>query len=231
MVCETPWGRVAIDITGKHPKSRNGYEYILTVMDYFTNWVEAYPTRVRDLKASTVARVLLKNCFTRLGMPDEVITYQGAEFEGELFTELCKSLNVSKLRTSPYRPSTNGMVERYHRTLNQMLGNFGGETQRDWDLHVLAASAAHRASEHVVTGFTPNFMMLNREVRAPVDIVLGTPAGEEEFWTSSHEFVANAQQRYRKAYAIARENLRVQASRRKDVYDSKVVKKKCRVGQ
>ena len=69
------------------------------------------------------------------------------------------------------------------------------------------------------------------EVRTPVDIVLGAPAGEEEFWTSTHEFVANAQQRYRKAYAIARENLRVQASRRKDVYHRKVVKTKFRVGQ
>ena len=36
VVCGTPWGPVAIDITGKHPKSRNGYEYILTAMNYFT---------------------------------------------------------------------------------------------------------------------------------------------------------------------------------------------------
>ena len=74
-------------------------------------------------------------------------------------------------------------------------------------------------------------MMLGREVRAPVDIVLGAPAGEEEFWTRSHEFVANAQQRYKKAYAIVRENMKVQASHRKKVYDRKVVKKKFRVGQ
>ena len=214
---------------GNIKKSRNGYEYILTVMDYFRKWAEAYP--IRDHKPTTVARVLLGNCFTRLGMPEEIISDQGAEFEVELFTELCKSLNVSKLRTSPYRPSTNGMIERYQRTLNQMLGKVVDETQSDWNMHVPAAAAAYRASELVVTGFTPNFMMLGREVRAPVDIVLGAPAGEEKFWASSHEFVANAQQRYRKAYAIARENLKVQASRRKVVYDRKVVKKKFRVGQ
>ena len=83
-------GRVAIDIIGKHPKSRNGYEYILTVMDYFTKWVEAYP--IRDHKATAVARVLVENCFTRLGMSEEIISDQGSEFVGELFTELCKSL-------------------------------------------------------------------------------------------------------------------------------------------
>ena len=79
-------------------------------MDYFTKWAEAYP--IRDHKATTIARVLLENCFTRLGMPKEIISVQGTEFEGELVTELCKVLNISKLRTSPYRPSTNGMVER-----------------------------------------------------------------------------------------------------------------------
>ena len=105
VVYGTPWGRVAIDITGIHPKSRNGYEYILTVMDYFTKWAEAYS--IRDHKATTVASVLLENCFTQLGLPEEIICNQGTEFEGELFTELCKSLNISKLRTSPYRPSTN----------------------------------------------------------------------------------------------------------------------------
>ena len=133
---------------------------------------------IREHKATTVASVLLENCFTRLGMPEEIISNEGAEFEGEMFTKLCKSLNVSILRT---RPSINGMVEWYHRTLSQMLGKVVGETQRDWDLHVPAAAAAYRASEHVETGFAPNFMMLGREVRAPVDIVLGAPAGEEEF--------------------------------------------------
>ena len=89
------------------------------------------------------------------------------------------------------------------------VGKVVSETQRDCDLHVPAEAAAFRVSAHVVTGFTPIFIMLDREVRAPVDLILGAPAGEEEFWTSSHEFVADAQQRYRKAYAIASAQSRV----------------------
>ena len=100
---------------------------------------------------------------------------KGTECESELFTELCKSLRISKLRT---RLSTNRMVDKYHPTLNQMLGKVISETQRDWDLQVPSA-AAYIALERVVTGFTPNFMMLGREVRAPVDIILEAPAGEE----------------------------------------------------
>ena len=112
-----------------------------------------------------------------------------------------------------------------------MLGKVVSETRRDWELHVPAAAAAYRASEHVVTEFTPNFMMLGREVRAPVALILEAPAGEEEFWTSSHEFIADAQQRYRKTYAIARASLSMQASRRQDVYDRKVVRRKFIIGQ
>ena len=144
------WGRVAIDITVKHLSSRNCYKYILTVMDYFTKWAEACP--IRDHKATMVARVLHENYFTRLGIPEEIISDQWPEFEGELFIELCKSFNINKFRTSPYRPSTNGMVERYHRTLNQMLGKVVSDTHRDWDLYVPAAAATYRASKHVVMG-------------------------------------------------------------------------------
>ena len=81
----------------------------------------------------------------------------------------------------PMQPSINGMVERYHRTLSQILRKVVGKTQLDWDLHISAAAAAYRASEHVMTGFTLNFMMLAREVRAPVDIVLGAPEVKKSF--------------------------------------------------
>ena len=68
-------------------------QYILTVIDYFTKWAEAYP--IRYCKATTVAIVLVENWLTRLAMPKEIISDQGTEFVGEQFTELCKFLNMS----------------------------------------------------------------------------------------------------------------------------------------
>jgi len=46
----------------------------------------------------------------------------GAEFHSDLFSEVCKLLEVDKLHTTPYHPQTNGCVERFHLTLNRMLG-------------------------------------------------------------------------------------------------------------
>ena len=62
VMCEELWSRVAIDITGRYPKSRNVYEYILTVMNYFTKWAEAYP--IRDHKATTVASSFTELVYT-----------------------------------------------------------------------------------------------------------------------------------------------------------------------
>ena len=63
MLVGESWERVAIDITGKHPKSRIENEYMLTVMDHFSKWAEAYP--LRDRKAPTVAKVLVEQFFSR----------------------------------------------------------------------------------------------------------------------------------------------------------------------
>lgn len=125
----TPWAKAAVDITGKHPRSSRDYGYIVTVMDLFTKWVEAFP--VRDHKATNVANILLENVFSRFGMPEELLSDQGAKFESELIAHLCSALEIKKIRTSPYRPSTNGALERFHRTLKQMIGKVVSATQRD----------------------------------------------------------------------------------------------------
>jgi len=86
--------------------------------------------------------------------------------------EICRLFDADKLRTSPYKPSTN-QVERLHQTLNTILGKTVEDHQRDWDRRLPCAMAAYRASRHESTGYSPNFLTLGREVRGPVDIVYG----------------------------------------------------------
>ena len=110
------WG---IDLTGPHPQSSGGHKYILTAIDYFTRWAEAFP--LHNQEATTVAKVLVNNVFARYGLPMQLISDQGPNFESNLFQEMCTWMGVDKLRTTPYKPSTNGLIERFHRTLNSML--------------------------------------------------------------------------------------------------------------
>src|SRR5207253_5891685 len=117
----------------------------------------------------TVAKILVEQLFSRFGIPSQLLSDLGGEFEGHLMRELCKALEIEKLRTSSYRPSTNGGIERFHRTLNSMLAKVMEENQRTWDEHVPLVLAAYRASKHEATGFTPNYLLLGREVRLPLD--------------------------------------------------------------
>ena len=85
-----PWERVSIDITGPHPKSSKQNVYILTLVDHFSKWAEAIS--IPNHTASTVAKALMVNVFSRFGMPAEILTDRGSEFESELFTQLLLSL-------------------------------------------------------------------------------------------------------------------------------------------
>ena len=64
-----PYERWYIDLTGPHPKSEHGHIYILTCLDSFTKWAEAFP--IRNKEAETVARVLVEQAvsYTHLTLP------------------------------------------------------------------------------------------------------------------------------------------------------------------
>jgi transposase InsO family protein len=223
-----PWERVGVDITGPHPKSKNGFVYILTLIDYFSKWAEAFP--IRNQEARTVAKVLVDRVFSHFGSPVQILTDRGTNFESELFSELCRCLQIDHIRTTAYKPSTNGMVERFHRTLNSILGKVVADNQRDWDQHLPYAVAAYRATIHESTGYSPNFLFLGREVRAPLDIVMGLPAAELHSSTSIDFYVDQQLQVMREAYRTVRDRLKAAANRQKHYYDMRVRETKYRPG-
>ena len=223
-----PWERVSVDITGPHPRSSRSNQYILTLVDHFSKWAEAIP--LSNHTAPTVARALVMHVFSRYGAPRQLLTDKGPEFESDLFAEVMKWLEIDKLRTTAYKPSTNGAVERFHRTLNSMLGKVVSESQRDWDERLPFVLAAYRASPHGSTGFSPNMLFLGRETRMPLDLIMGLPTEEAGPPRSMHDFVVQMREKAETAYEIAREKLRISADRRKASYDIRVRELKYNVG-
>ena len=164
-----PMERIAIDLTGPLPRTKAGNTSIMVVADYFTKWVEAFP--LRDQTAETVARTLVEQVITRFGTPLEIHTDQGREFEAGLFRGVCRLLGIHKTRTTPFHPQSDGMVERFNRTVKAMLSMFVAENQDDWDEHLPYVMMAYRSSQHDGTKLTPNMLMLGRDVGLPLDVV------------------------------------------------------------
>lgn len=116
-----PEGRfleVHMDLVGPLPPSR-GYRYILTMVDRYTRWMEAIP--INGITADEVAMAFLETWISRFGVPAVVTTDQGRQFESSLFQELSRLMGFSHNHTTAYHPQSNGMVERFHRTLKASL--------------------------------------------------------------------------------------------------------------
>lgn len=109
---------VNIDIIGPLPLSE-GSQYCLTCIDRFSRWPEAYP--MPDMTAETVARTFYDNWIARFGIPLRLSSDQGRQFESDLFRSLMSLLGITKFRTTPYHPASNGMIERWHRSLKAAL--------------------------------------------------------------------------------------------------------------
>jgi transposase InsO family protein len=99
------------------------------MVDLFSKYAEGIP--LRNKEAITVARALFDVVISRYGIPLQLLSDNGREFENNVMLELCRLTGIDKIHTTAYRPSTNGAVERFHRTLNSMLGKVVAEHQRD----------------------------------------------------------------------------------------------------
>ena len=100
-------------------QSSGGYEYVLVIMDHFTRYAQAYPTKTKSATATTSN--LFNDFILHYGFPVRIHHDQSKEFENKLFHALGQSCGMIRSRTSPYHPAGNGQVERFNRTLLAML--------------------------------------------------------------------------------------------------------------
>ena len=135
-------------------------------------------------------------------------------------TEVCKLLDIEKTRTTPLHPQSDGQVERYNRTLIEMLRGKLRDSQEDWDLQLQPCMMAYRSSVHESTGETPNMLMLGREIEVPLDLMT-EPTPETP--TLATEYALALQQRLASAHEVARRHLGKAAERHKRNYDKATV--------
>ena len=117
-VPDARFSTVHIDLVGPLPPSRD-HTYLLTCVDRFTRWPEAFP--IQSITAEAVAKAFLMGWVSRFGVPSTIVTDRGRQFESTLWRDLMQFLGSKRVRTTSFHPQTNGMVERFHRQLKAAL--------------------------------------------------------------------------------------------------------------
>lgn len=222
-----PMERVHIDILGPFKPSRSGNIYVLVMVDQFTKWVECQP--LADQTAERVATAAVNDFFSRFGCPTYLHTDQGKNFDGKLFNDMCKLLRIVKQRTTPYRPNANGQVERYNRTLLQLIRCYLQDNHSTWDENLQLLCAAIRSTVNRSIQQTPNMMMLGREVSHPHEIMLGL-AQINKTLLDPDAHIIQLKNTLEKVHHLARDILKHQQVIQKRYYDSKLHEKSFQVG-
>ncbi|GFW17478.1 hypothetical protein TNCV_2650361 [Trichonephila clavipes] len=165
-----PFHRIGIDLLGRFPKSAHGNKWIIVCTDYSTRYAitKALPTAEVD----EIAKFLLEEIVLRHGAPRVIITDRGAVFRSRLVSSLVDLCNIDHRFTTAYHPQTNGLTERFNKTLADMLSMYVDVEQKNWDEILPFVTFAYNTAKQETTGFTPFYLLHGREAETTLDTML-----------------------------------------------------------
>ncbi|KAJ1529581.1 hypothetical protein ONE63_006351 [Megalurothrips usitatus] len=181
------------------------------------SWPEAIP--LRTIQAPEVAQALVTQVFSRLGAPYSIVSDQGTTFESHLFKEVLAIYKVHKGRISGGKPSSNGKVENYIRSLARQIAVLAGEQPENWPDLIPHVLHAYRAAVSTVTGFSPYEILFGRQMRVPQDVVHGIPPTGFPGADGLQRYPAQLRERLDKIHRLVQSNTHSAAIRMKTHYD------------
>ncbi|GFU08047.1 retrovirus-related Pol polyprotein from transposon 412 [Trichonephila clavipes] len=186
---------------------------------------EAYP--IPDQEASTVAEVLVQHWISRFGVPLQLHSDQGRNFDSAVCMRLCEILAIDKTRTTTLHPQSDGMVERFNRTIVNSLSLLVFSNQQDWDKKLPFFLLAYRSAVHETTGYSPSQMLFGRDLRLPADLLFSRPPDAP---LAPEEYIEKLQARMEVMHHLARERIGMASEKMKTRYDARATGHEFREG-
>jgi hypothetical protein len=163
------FGRWHLDFVGELPTTLDGNKWLLTAVDYTTNWPIA--RAVPEATAEAVADFIYEEIVMRFGCPAEILTDRGANFMSHVVKLYMQRIKTNHKFTSAFHPRTNGKCERLNGILKAMLRKYVNGAIHIWDKFVDTALFASRIRHHRSTGYSPFFLVYGREPKIPGDYI------------------------------------------------------------
>ncbi|GFX71951.1 retrovirus-related Pol polyprotein from transposon 412 [Trichonephila clavipes] len=184
----SPFERIAFDIIGSFPRSSDGSNKILL------HWI------------------------SRFGVPLQLHSNQGRSFDSAVCKRLCEILAIDKTRRTALHPRSDGMVERFNRTILNSFSLLISSNQLDWDKKLLFFLLVYRSAVHVITSFSPSQMLFGRDLLLPADLLFSrlpdAPLAPEEY-------IVKLQARVEEMHHLARERIGMAFKKMKTRYDAR----------
>lgn len=158
-IVSRPWEQIAIDFIGPLPRSKNGFMWLLVVVDCFSKYVKLF--LLRRATTPQIIKLLEAEIFLTYGVPDRLICDNARNFNNKAMEELCRKYKVTIKFTPYYHPQANP-VERVNRVVKTMISSYLSQDQREWDKNLAKIGCAIRNNVHEVTGYTPYFINFGR---------------------------------------------------------------------
>jgi Integrase zinc binding domain/Integrase core domain len=162
----SPFYQIGIDFVGPLPITKNGNKYIIVAMDYLTKWPEAKATPAAT--ADETVKFIYEEIICRHGCPQRILSDRGTHFNNQVVNGLMDRFKIKHLLSTPYHPQTNGLVERFNRTLCESLAKLVEQTN-EWDEFIAPVLFAYRTSKQSTTKIPPFYLTYGRDAVLPVD--------------------------------------------------------------
>jgi len=212
----SPFDRVGVDVI-QFTTSSKGHKYAVVFVDYLTKWPEVFPAR--NQTSLTIAKLLVEHIVPRHGVPSQLLSDRGTAFLSKLMEEVYRLLGLKKVNTTAYHPQTDGLVERFNRTLTDMLAKKVSRSGKDWDVQLPYVLFAYRATNQQSTQESPFYLMYGRDPVLPTEAMLRPPP--ERFDIEVDDYVHEMTQRMSQAWEAAQVNVRKAQRRQKYHHDQK----------
>ena len=168
---DVPWTKVAIDITGPFIVALSSQKYVITLIDYTSKYV--FLDTCTDITSATIMH-WLDTVFCEAGLPQQLISDNGRQFTSDSFKSYLANRDITHIRTTPYHPQANGLVERFNRTLKCGIQAFTREGT-PWGTGLQRLLTNYRGAPHGPDNQSPARRFFGRDYRQPHQVFTHDP--------------------------------------------------------
>lgn len=214
ILVDGPFELVGMDFLGPFPVSNKGNTFVITAIDYFTKYaiIKAIPAS----NAGAVAEFFLKEIVYKHGAPKKILTDRGLPFLADLPESLFHGMGTQHVKTTAFKPSTNGLVERVQATLTTMISMYVDEEHSDWDNHLDALAFAYNTASQSTTRESPFYLIHGREAVHPGEAGINISPAR---FDGTHDYLVNLEAKLRNARIKVKRNLDEAARKTKERVD------------